>query len=77
MATGTRRRLRYREAKEFLERRHGPPVGDEAIGRLAHILWWMIVGKRRFIPDGPTAQVVRAEKKRARQARRRNRSRRR
>ena len=68
---GDRRRLSYRDASEFLERRYGTAYGYPALGRMIHILWWMTVGKRRFVPDDPSTHAIRAEKKRARQQRRR------
>ena len=60
-----------REASEILERRYGVAYGYLALGRTIHVLWWMTVGKRRFVADDPSTQVIRAEKKRARQERRR------
>jgi hypothetical protein len=40
-------------------------------GQQVRVLWWMRVVKARFIPAELSAQTIRAEKKRTRQARRR------
>jgi hypothetical protein len=74
MTSPDRRRLSFREAAEVLNRRHGP-LTYRSLGlvRLINILWYMVVGKRRFVPDDARVQAMRAEKKRTRQQRRRNR----
>jgi len=72
MATGHRRRLSFREADEFLQRRSGRVYGTgPALGRLIHILWWLTAGKPRFVSDDARVATIRAEKKRSRQHRRR------
>jgi hypothetical protein len=77
MTSPDRRKLGFREAAAVIERRHGPIAGRSlGVGRLVHILWYMTVGKRRFVPTGADPKRVRDDKKRARQNRRRNQHRR-
>jgi len=73
MVAPDRSRMPYREASELLDYRFGQPAGGAAaFGRLIHILWFMTVGKRRFVPTGPDPKLVRKRKKLDRQNRRRH-----
>src|SRR5437764_12824892 len=40
----------------------GPTGPAPALGRLIHILWFMTVGKRRFVPTGPDPKRIRKQK---------------
>jgi hypothetical protein len=64
MTSPDRRRLGFREAAGVLERSHGrliyPSLG---LGRLILILWYMTVGKRRFVPAGADPKLVGKQKK--------------
>ena len=77
MPSSDRRKLGFREAAEVIERRNGPIAARSlGLGRLIHIVWYMTVGKRRFVPTGVDPKRVRDDRKRERQNRRRNQHRR-
>lgn len=74
MTSPDHRKLGFREAAEVLERRHGPLTYPSlGLVRLLNIVWYMTVGKKRFVPTGVDPRRVREEKKRGRQHRRRSR----
>jgi hypothetical protein len=73
MTSPDRRRVGFREAAELVERRYGPVTHRSlGLGRLLQALWYMTVGKRRFVPSGPDPKSMRKHKKRERQNRRRS-----
>jgi hypothetical protein len=72
MTSPDRLRVGFREVAELVERRYAPvPPRGIGLGRLLQVLWYMTVGKQRFVASGPDPKWVRKQKKRERQNRRR------
>ena len=73
MVPPERRKMTFREAWRYKERREGYAIGvGPGLIRLVQVLWYSTVGKKRYVPTGPDPKVMQKQKKRERQNRRRH-----